>query len=264
MSPRKSKNASRSANRTRGASGGNRSGSRNSRGSPHSRSLSAGRRAAGNASRAASTRRRAAAGRETSARSKRGRRSGSSASYAVKLLKQDHRAVAEALEEFESASHEEKETIARRICTMLTVHSQIEEELLYPAARDALDSDDAHLVAEAGVEHASVKDLIRQIEQREEVDGEYEARVEVMGEYVKHHVKEEETELFPKLERSSLDLDALGQRLEERKRELMGEEGDSLHDGMGMHEEEQESGMPTGRSRAGRGHRSTSMHARRR
>ena len=258
MSPRKSKNASRSANRTRGASGGNKSGSRNSRGSSHSRSLSASRRAAGNATRAASTRRR------VSARSKRGRRSDSSASYAVKLLKQDHHAVAEALEEFESASHEEKEAIARRICRMLTVHSQIEEELLYPAARDALDSDDAHLVAEAGVEHASVKGLIQQIEQREEVDDEYEARVEVMGEYVKHHVKEEETELFPKLERSSLDLDALGQRLEERKRELMGEEGESLQDGMGMHDEEQESGMPMGRSRGGRGHRSTSMHARRR
>ena len=82
---------------------------------------------------------------------------------------------------------------------MLTVHAQIEEELLYPAARDALDSDDAHLVAEAHVEHASVKDLIQQIEQREELDEEYEAKVEVMGEYVKHHVSEEESELFPKL-----------------------------------------------------------------
>jgi hemerythrin superfamily protein len=179
----------------------------------------------------------------------------------VKLLKQDHRAVSQALEEFESASREEKAAIGQRICRMLTVHAQIEEELLYPAARDALDADDAHLVAEAGVEHGSVKDLIGQLEQREDVDEEYEARVEVMGEYVKHHVKEEETELFPKLERSSLDLDALGQRLEERKRELMGEEGESLQEGR---EEEQESGMPGGRSRGGRGHRPTSLHARRR
>ncbi len=260
MAPRKS-STSRSAGRTRGARAGNRSGG--SRGSSHSRTASASRRSGGNASRAASTRR-ASAGRGTSTRSKRSRRSGSSASYAVQLLKQDHRAVSEALEEFESASREEKEAIGRLICRMLTVHSQIEEELLYPAARDALDSDDAHLVAEAGVEHASVKDLIRQLEQREDVDEEYEARMEVMGEYVKHHVKEEETELFPKLERSSLDLDALGQRLEERKRELMGEEGESLHDGMGMHEEEQESGMPGGRSRGGRSHRSTGLHARRR
>jgi hemerythrin-like domain-containing protein len=182
----------------------------------------------------------------------------------VKLLKQDHRAVAEALEEFQSAEHEEKQSIAQRICKMLTVHSQIEEEMLYPAARDVLDSEDAHLVAEARVEHASLKDLIRQIEQREELDEEYEAKVEVLGEYVKHHVGEEESELFPKLERSSLDLEALGERLEERKSELMGGgQAEGLHDGHGMPEEE-ESGMPSGRSRGGRSHRPASLHARRR
>lgn len=254
MSPRQSKAGSRSAGR---ASGGKGAG----RGSSHSRSLSASRRTGSNTRRtAAATRGR---GQQAAARSKSGRRSGSSASYAVKLLKQDHRAVAEALEEFQSAQHEEKQSIALRICKMLTVHSQIEEELLYPAARDVLDSDDAHLVAEARVEHASLKDLIRQIEQREELDEEYEAKVEVMGEYVKHHVSEEESELFPKLERSSLDLDALGERLEERKGELMGEAAEGLHDGHGMQEEE-ESGTPSGRSRGGRSHRSTALHARRR
>ena len=213
------------------------------------------------ASRGRATRRR---GQQTSARSKRGLRAHSSASYAVKLLQQDHRAVAEALEEFASAAHDEKESIARRICRMLTVHAQIEEELLYPAARDALQPDDAHLVAEARVEHASLKDLIHQIEGREQVDEQYEAKVCVLGEYVKHHVNEEEHELFPRLERSSMDLEALGERLEERKRELMGEEADSPRDGMGMHEEEQESGMPGGRSRGGRGHRPGALHARRR
>ena len=263
MSPRQSKTGSRSASRSRGARGG-RGGKSAGRGSSHSRSLSASRRAASNTRRAASSRRGPQDGRQGSARAKRGRRSGSSASYAVKLLKQDHRAVAEALEEFGSAEHEEKQSIAQRICKMLTVHAQMEEELLYPAARDALSSDDAHLVSEAHVEHASVKDLIEQIQQREEVDDEYEARVEVMGEYVEHHVSEEETELFPKLERSSLDLDALGERLAERKRELMGEGGEGRHDGMGMQEEERGAGMPFGRSRGSRGHRSGSMHARRR
>jgi len=254
MSPRQSKRGSRSSGNARGARGGKNAG----RGSSHSRSLSAGRRAASATRGAAPTRRRAP---QTAASSRRDRRSPSSASYAVKLLKQDHRAVAEALEEFQSAAHEEKQSIARRICRMLTVHAQIEEELMYPAAREVLDSDDAHLVAEARVEHASVKDLIRQIEQRDEVDEDYEAKVEVMGEFVKHHVKEEETELFPKLERSTLDLQALGERLEERKSELMGEEG-SGPDGQRMQEQEP-SGMPGGRYRGGRG-RSGGLHARRR
>ncbi|HEX8757600.1 MAG TPA: hemerythrin domain-containing protein [Steroidobacteraceae bacterium] len=257
MSPRQSKAGSPSANRSRGGRGGKSAG----RGSSRSPTLSASRRTGSNTRRAAApTGRR---GQQTSSRSKGGRRSGSSASYAVKLLKQDHRAVAEALEEFQSAKHEEKQSIAQRICKMLTVHAQIEEEMLYPAARDVLDSEDAHLVAEARVEHASVKDLVRQIEQREELDEEYEAKVEVLGEYVKHHVSEEESELFPKLERSSLDLDALGERLEERKSELMGgEEAQRLHDSHGMQEEE-ESGMPSGRSRGGRSHRPTALHARR-
>jgi hemerythrin superfamily protein len=195
-------------------------------------------------------------------RPKRGRRPGPTASGALKLLKQDHRAVAAALQEFEAAEHAEKQSIAQRICKMLTVHTQIEEEMVYPAARGVLRADDVHLVAEANVEHASVKELIQQIEQGEEVDQEYEAKVQVMGEYVKHHVKEEETELFPKLERSSLDLDSLGERLEMRKAQLMGEEAQG-HTGRGMQEEDPESGMPSGRSRGGRG-RQSSVHARRR
>lgn len=190
------------------------------RGSARTRSLSASSRAASNTGAAASNRRAASnRGGRASGRSTRGR-SAAHASSAVKLLKQDHRAVAQALAEFESAQHAAKQSIAQHICKMLTVHTQIEEELLYPAAREALDPDDTHLVAEANVEHASVKDLIRQIEQAREVDEAYEAKVQVMGEFVKHHVKEEETELFPKLERSSLDLDALGERLQQRKNEL--------------------------------------------
>lgn len=262
MSPRQSKTGSRSASRTRrGRSSGNNS----RRGGAHSRSMSASRRASRNTARAASSPRRGAQkSRGGSARAKRGRRAGSSAPYALKLLKQDHRAVAEALEEFESAGRDEKQAIARRICRMLTVHSQIEEELLYPQARDALRADDSHLVAEACVEHASLKDLIRQIEDREQVDEQYEAKVRVLGEYVEHHVGEEENELFPRLERSSLDLQSLGERLEERKRELSGEESGGAHDGGGTQEEEgAESGMTSGRSRGGRGHRSGALHARR-
>lgn len=242
MSSRKSKSVSRSASRTRSArSGGGSTG----RGSGRSRSVEAKRRGAGN-----------------TARAKHGRRSGSSAPHAVKLLKQDHRAVERALEEFESAAGEEKQTIGQRICQLLTVHAQIEEELLYPAAREALSSRDEHLVAEAGVEHASVKDLIGQIENHDQVDEEYEARVRVLGEYVKHHVNEEEKQLFPRLERSSLDLEELGERLEQRKGELTGREAETSDESR-TGEEDEEGAVPGGRSREGRGQRSGALRARR-
>jgi hemerythrin superfamily protein len=170
--------------------------------------------------------------------------------------------VARALEEFESAAGQARQSIAERICKLLTVHSQLEEELLYPAAREALRAGDAHLVAEANVEHASVKDLIEQIQGLGTVDEQYEAKVTVLGEYVRHHVGEEERELFPKLERTSLDLESLGERLATRKRELMGMEG--------MEDESREAGddeapAAPGRGRStGRAHRPGFLQARRR
>jgi hemerythrin-like domain-containing protein len=194
-------------------------------------------------------------------RAKGGRRSGSSAPYAVKLLQQDHREAAAALEEFESAGHGDKQSIAQRICRMLSVHTQIEEEILYPTARGVFRADDAHLVAEADVEHASLKELIQQIEQARDVDEEYEAKVHVMGEYVKHHVREEETELFPKLERTSLDLDSLGERLEMRKAQLMGDTAQG-RERRAMQQQEPQIGLPGG-SRGGRG-RQSAAHSRRR
>jgi hemerythrin superfamily protein len=180
----------------------------------------------------------------------------------VKLLKQDHRAVSDLIAQFEEASQVDKKSIAERICRMLTVHAQIEEELFYPAAHEVLGAEDAHLVTQAAVEHATVKDLIGQIEGMGEVDELYEARVEVLGEYVKHHVAEEENELFPKVEQTSLDLNALGEQLAARKQELMGEEGGEMS---GQEEETEEEPMGrTGRSRSGRGHRPSMIHSGRR
>jgi hemerythrin superfamily protein len=140
---------------------------------------------------------------------------------AVKVLKADHQEVAALFEKFESADAEEKGDIAEQICQMLTVHAQIEEELLYPTAREALEDDGADLVDEATVEHASVKELVSQIESADPADDLFDAKVKVLGEYVRHHVKEEEGELFPKLEKTDLDLDAMGSQLAERKAELL-------------------------------------------
>ena len=142
---------------------------------------------------------------------------------AVALLKADHREVDELVQQFENARSDRKEAIARRICTALTVHAQIEEELLYPAARNVLESDDMDLVDEADVEHASIKQLVAEVESASPSDALYDAKVKVIGEYVKHHVKEEERELFPKLRRTELDLKALGAQLAERKQALMQE-----------------------------------------
>ena len=143
---------------------------------------------------------------------------------AIKLLKQDHKQVSTLFDEFEDAQQADKGGIAEQICQELTVHAQIEEELLYPAARDKLEADDQDLVDEAAVEHATVKDLVSQIQASGESEPLFAAKVKVLGEYVKHHVKEEEGELFPKLEGSTLDLEALGAELAVRKAELLGED----------------------------------------
>jgi hemerythrin superfamily protein len=136
------------------------------------------------------------------------------------MLKADHEAVSQLFAEYEKArSVPNKKALVAEICTALTVHTQIEEEIFYPAVRTALK--DKLLVPEATVEHAGVKDLIAQLESGEP-DGEmYDAKVKVLSEYVKHHVKEEQNEMFPKVKSSSLDMDELGARMSARKDELL-------------------------------------------
>jgi len=162
---------------------------------------------------------------------------------AIALLKQDHRTVSQLFDEFEKADEEEQSAIAQRVCQLLTVHAQIEEELLYPAAKEAFEGEeeDEDLVNEAEVEHGSAKELIAKIEGMSSGDEHFKATVTVLGEYIKHHVKEEESELFPQLKKTELDLKELGGRLAERKFALMEQ--------LGI--EEQEAPQPRKRS-AGR------------
>ena len=131
---------------------------------------------------------------------------------AISLLKQDHREVSALFKKFESAKSG-KGAIAAEVCKLLTVHAQVEEELFYPAAREALDDNEEgeDLLDEAEVEHASAKELIAQIQASEEDEDLFEAKVKVLGEYIEHHVKEEENELFPKVSKTDLDLEALGE-----------------------------------------------------
>jgi hemerythrin superfamily protein len=144
---------------------------------------------------------------------------------AIALLKQDHRAVEALFEEFEEADESEQSGLATRICQMLTVHAQIEEEYLYPQAKDAFGEEDDEMVYEAEIEHGSAKELIAKIEASTPDDPQFKPLVKVLSEYIKHHVKEEEKEMFPSLKDTELDLKELGSQLAQRKMELMEQMG---------------------------------------
>lgn len=141
------------------------------------------------------------------------------AQEATRLLRADHKLVNELFDKFESTrSADKKQALALEICQELTVHAQIEEEIFYPAIEKVLK--DKSLVPEAKVEHETLKYLIAQIQSEQPGSELYDAKVKVLSEYVKHHVKEEQNEIFPKVKESKLDLIELGARLAERKEEL--------------------------------------------
>jgi hemerythrin-like domain-containing protein len=141
---------------------------------------------------------------------------------AIALLKEDHAKVSAMFEQYEKLGDKaeaKKLALARKICNELKVHTQIEEEIFYPATRAALPKED-DLLDEAEVEHNGAKDLIRQLDSMKPGDDLFDAKVKVLGEYIKHHVKEEHTEMFPKVRKTQLDLRELGMRLAFRKQEL--------------------------------------------
>ena len=138
---------------------------------------------------------------------------------ATALLRADHKRVSALFEQYESTrSTAKKKTLVDTICRELTIHAQVEEEIFYPAVKAALK--DKELIPEATIEHATLKELIAQVEGKEP-DGEmFDARIKVMSEYVKHHVKEEQNEMFPKARATRLDMNALGEQIAARKEEL--------------------------------------------
>jgi hemerythrin superfamily protein len=150
---------------------------------------------------------------------------GTTENDAIELLKSDHKEVDELFDDYEARKEEGKGAgkaiIARQICEALTMHATIEEEIFYPAVRKRV-KEAADLVDEAAVEHQTLKDIIARLEEAPINDPLRDAGVKVLSEYVKHHVKEEENELFPKVRASDLDLEALGSELRLRKAELEG------------------------------------------
>lgn len=146
---------------------------------------------------------------------------------ACTLLDADHRAVKKLFQEYDALMSSKSRTasarkaeLAQEICAQLSAHAQVEEEIFYPALRAAIKETD--LLAEAEVEHQTAKDLIAQIEAREDEGEAFDAKVKVLGEYIDHHVKEERNEIFPKARAAKkLDLIAMRDALEQRKAELL-------------------------------------------
>ena len=143
---------------------------------------------------------------------------------AIDMLKQDHDRVEKSFKEFEKMDRQDSESCQRLInsvCGELTVHTTLEEEIFYPAVREAIEDDD--LMNEAAVEHETARMLIDQLENMGPDDPNYFATFTVLGEYVRHHVKEEQGEMFPAAKKAKVDLFALAERMRARKEELAGE-----------------------------------------
>lgn len=143
---------------------------------------------------------------------------------AIQLLTEDHdevkrifTAFARLLDEGEGSIHE-REPMVAEACHLLTIHTQIEEAVLYPALRSIFE--EQKLIDEAEVEHACAKDLIAQLEDMSPNDDLYNAKFIVLGEQVKHHIREEEEEIFPRLRASGIDLYKLGDELLRHKQDL--------------------------------------------
>lgn len=164
---------------------------------------------------------RAAAKKSASRKSRRG----SGEPLAITLLKKDHREVSSWFEKYEKLKNDEdKLALFDKIATALKVHTTIEEEIFYPEERGEAEDD---TLDEAYVEHAGAKKLIAEIEAMEPGEQYYDAKVKVLGEYIKHHVKEEEQPggLFAQAKKGDKDLNEMGRRLKARKEELMGQAG---------------------------------------
>lgn len=140
---------------------------------------------------------------------------------ALALLKADHAHVKQLFKEFQGLDGKEsakKSAIVAEVCNELTVHATVEEEIFYPGIRAAVEADQ---LDEAKVEHAEARGLVQQLLAMQPGDALYDATVTVLGEYVAHHVKEEEEEMFPEVAKSDIDLLALGKAIAKRREELM-------------------------------------------
>jgi hypothetical protein len=142
---------------------------------------------------------------------------------AIELLEADHRTVEDLFRDYRALSQlgaagSKRQALAEAICLHAAIHMRLEEEIFYPALREAVRDDD--LLDEADGEHAGAKELVGQVLAMRPGEELYDAKVTVLCEYIARHVRQERDELFPKARESGVDLAALGERLHERRREL--------------------------------------------
>jgi len=146
---------------------------------------------------------------------------------AIALLKGDHEEAKELFKRYEEVKErgndDEKLTLAKEVCGSLLIHMEIEEKIFYPRVRQKIDDND--LMNEALVEHSGAKDLIRQIGELKPDDPMFDAKIKVLSEQIEHHVEEEESDMFPKVEDSDIDLAELGIQLFEEKNRMRSERG---------------------------------------
>jgi len=151
-----------------------------------------------------------------------------SALDALAFLNRDHRELAELFDRYALARRTlaapERRALALKICTALTLHARLEDELFYPTVRKNVSGVD-ELINDASVEHATIKGLVMSIQDHESIDGLFDAKVKVLGDYVRHHICDEQDKLFAKVRQADIDLREFGARLAERKSELAGEAG---------------------------------------
>jgi len=135
------------------------------------------------------------------------------------MLKADHKKVKALFDEYEDATPRKQQDIAETAIQELDIHAELEEKLIYPAIREGIDEDD--LMNEANEEHHLVHVLIAELKKLDSSDEIFKAKFTVLGELVKHHVKEEEGEMFPKAQKAKIDWEALKAEVLERKNQLM-------------------------------------------
>lgn len=144
---------------------------------------------------------------------------------AIQLLKEDHEKVKKLFKEYESLGEKalsKKKDVADKILMELEIHAEIEEQIFYPRVKEATEDEDIKkLIYESFEEHKIVKTLVAELKESEEIDEVFEAKMKVLRESVEHHIKEEQTELFPGAKKAMKEeLKELGNEMQAQKEVL--------------------------------------------